>query len=118
MRKRLIFLLALLAALASTAFAQSVPVVDSIDHAAASVGEVITAVGVNLDKAKVADVFLTDGITDTQVILLEQKPGSLKFKIPKNAMPGLYNIMLQTTQDPPMLLVQPVRCEIISDEEE
>lgn len=53
-----------------------------------------------------------------KVTLLEQKGNELKFKIPINAKLGIFNIMLQTTQDPPVLLVQPVKCEVVSEREE
>ena len=116
--KRSLYLMLLVAALAVGGFAQVVPVVDSVNHPAVVPGGVITAMGVNLEKEKVAEVFLTDGIDDIKVLLLEQKGNQLKFKIPINAKLGVFNIMLQTAQDPPVLLVQPVRCEVVSEREE
>jgi hypothetical protein len=117
MRKAL-FLMLVMGGLAVAAFGQVVPVVDTIDHAIAAPGSVITAVGVNLEKEKVAEVFLTDGLEDLKVVILEQKGNELKFKVPINARLGIFNIMLETAQEPPVLLVQPVKCEIISETEE
>ena len=115
--KRRIMLLALVAGLAPVAFAQ-VPVVNSIDPAEAPAGAVIVATGVNLDSARVAEVFLTDGVNDIKVQILQQKPESLKFKVPSDAKAGSYNVMVSTTQKPPIMLVQPVKLMVQYTEKE
>ena len=116
MRRR-ILMLALVAGLAPAAFAQ-VPVVNSIDPNEAAAGAVIVAVGVNLDSSKVAEVYLTDGINDIKVQVLEQKSDSLKFKVPNDAKAGHYNLMVATTQKPPIMLVQPVKLTVLYTEKE
>ena len=115
--RRKILLLALVAGLAPVAFAQ-VPVVNSIDPTEAPAGAVIAATGVNLDSAKVAEVYLTDGVNDIKVQVLEQKPESLKFKVPNDAKAGGYNVMLATKQKPPIMLVQPVKLMVQYTEKE
>lgn len=115
--KRLLTLAALGMGLAIAVFAQ-VPVVDSIDPAEGKPGAVIGATGVYLDSSKVSAVYLTDGINDIQVTLLEQKPQAMKFKVPADAKAGVYNIMLATTTKPPLLLVQPVKYTVLHTEVE
>ncbi len=115
--KRKILWLALLAGLAPIAFAQ-VPVVNTVDPNEALAGAVIVATGVNLDTSKVAEVYLTDGVNDIKVQVLEQKAESLKFKIPNDAKAGGYNLMLATKQKPPIMLVQPVRITVLYTEKE
>ena len=115
--KRLTFLVAIAVALASAAIAQ-VPVVDSIDPTEAKPGAVITATGVYLDRSKVSEVYLTDGINDIRVTIVAQKAESLKFKIPNDAKAGIYNVMLATKSNPPILLVQPVKCTVLHVEVE
>jgi hypothetical protein len=115
--KRAMFLLAGLVMLAAVAFAQ-VPVINTIDPGEAKPGEVITAVGVHLESAKVSEVYLTDGINDIKMVVVEQKAESLKFKIPNDAKAGVYNLMLATVSNPPILLVQPVKCTVTHTEVE
>ena len=57
-------------------------------------------------------MYLTDGINDIKVTVVEQKSESLKFKIPNDAKAGIYNVMLATKSNPPILLVQPVKCTV------
>ena len=113
--KRTFFLLILAAWLTTGALAQ-VPVVNAVDPSEAKAGAVILANGVNLDKAKL--VYLTDGVNDLKMVMVEQKSDSIKFRIPADAKAGVYNVMLETKNQPSLLLVQPVKCTVLYTEVE
>jgi hypothetical protein len=55
-----------------------VPQVRSVEPATAKVGDVLTATGENLDRANVAEAYLTDGTNDFKVAITEQEAGSLR----------------------------------------
>ena len=79
-----LFLSAGLAAVAQ----QTTPRMISVDPGNGKAGDEITVAGENLEKAQVAKVYLTDGKNDVLVVVTEQTPTSIKFKIPLRPPPA------------------------------
>lgn len=91
--------------------AQQSPRMTTVEPGSAKAGEILTANGENLDKAQVAEVYLTDGKKDFKVQVTEQAATAIKFKVPK-AAPGRFSLMLLTTGKDPKLIEQPVRVTV------
>jgi hypothetical protein len=109
---KLSFAAPLLLVFGLAAFAQSVPKMSTVDPASGKAGDEITVAGENLDKAQVAKVYLTDQKNDVLLVLTEQTPTSVKFKIPTNAAAGRFALMLLTTGKEPKLIEQPVKLTV------
>ncbi len=75
-------------------------------------GDEITVAGENLEKTRVAKVYLTDGKNDVPLDLTEQSATSVKFKIPAKATAGRFALMLLTTGKEPKLIEQPVKLTV------
>jgi hypothetical protein len=83
-----------LAAAAAWAF-QGSPSVTTVDPDTGKPGDTVSAKGVNLAKAHVAEIYLTDGKNDTKLEVVEQADQEIKFKVPKLA-PGRYHVLVLT----------------------
>src|SRR5512138_1565190 len=92
--------------------AQAFPRMTTVDPMTAKVGDVVTVSGENLDKQNVAEVFLTDGKSDTKVQITEQAAAGLKFKVPDDAKPGRFGLVIRTPSSPPKDYVQPVKVTV------
>jgi hypothetical protein len=90
----------------------TVPQMKSVDPDTAKSGDMLTVTGENLDKANVADVFLTDGKNDFKTVITEQEAGQLKVKVPTSAKPGRLALMVLTKGKEPKLIEQPVKVTI------
>lgn len=90
----------------------TVPQMKSVEPDTAKTGDVLTVTGENLDKANVADVFLTDGKNDFKAEITAQEAGSLKMKVPASAKPGRLALMVLTKGKEPKLIEQPVKVTI------
>lgn len=88
------------------------PRMTSVDPPNGRAGDLLTAAGENLDKANVAQVYLTDGKNDVKVEVTEQAATSVKFKIPDAAKPGRFSLMVLTTGKQPKLIEQPVKVTV------
>jgi uncharacterized protein YfaS (alpha-2-macroglobulin family) len=84
----------------------------SVEPGIGKVGDALVATGENLEKPNVADLFLTDGKIDVKVPVTEQAATSIKFKIPANAKPGRWALMILTGGKEPKLIEQPVKVTI------
>jgi len=93
-------------------WAQAMPKMNTVTPAAAKIGDVLTVDGENLDKSAVAELYLTDGKNDFKVVMDEQTAKSIRFKVPKTAKPGRFNLMVLTTGKEPKLIEQPVKVNI------
>jgi len=91
---------------------EAFPRMTSVDPSAGKAGDVLTVAGENLDKANVAQLFLTDGKNDIKVEMTEQAATSIKFKIPASVKPGRFNLMVLTTGKQPKLIEQPVKVTV------
>jgi hypothetical protein len=90
----------------------AVPQMKSVEPDTAKTGDLLTVTGENLDKANVADVFLTDGKNDFKAEITAQEAGSLKMKVPASAKPGRLALMVLTKGKEPKLIEQPVKVTI------
>ncbi len=114
MRRTLMILavLALLVLTARTAAAvdewHGVPVLQSVDPSSGKPGDMITAFGEYLGKPQVSDLYLTNGERDIKAEITEMTKSFVKFRIPAEAAPGKYKLMLLVTIGEPTLLEQPV----------
>ena len=78
----------------------------SMEPESGKVGDTVTAKGENLDKSKVAEIYLTDGTKDFKGTITEQSDTAIKFKVPKTEA-GRYHLMLLTANKTTMI-EQPV----------
>jgi hypothetical protein len=106
----------LLVAFATPAYAQpqaGMPLMNAVEPASGVAGDVITVQGANLGQANVAALYLTDGTNDYKVVMVEQKPASIRFKIPSEAKPGRLALMVLTGSGKDQKLIeQPVRLTV------
>lgn len=113
---RLSFILLVLTGLLVISFtlsAQAVfPRMTSVEPATAKAGVEVTVAGENLDKANVAEVYMSDGDKDMKVPLTEQAATSIKFKVPDTIKPGRFSLVVLTTTKPAKLIDQPVRLNV------
>ncbi|MCX6638235.1 MAG: IPT/TIG domain-containing protein [Acidobacteria bacterium] len=90
----------------------AMPRMTSVEPANGKVGDVITVIGENLEKKNVSDVFLTDSSIDLKVVVTEQTPTAIKFKIPPKATAGRWALMVLTPGKEPKLIEQPVKLTV------
>ena len=110
-----LMLLPLLFALTLAARPQSqsgMPLMSSVEPASGRVGDVVSIKGVNLGQDSVAELYLTDGKSDVKASIIEQTSTSIKFKIPSDAKPGRFSLMVLTRGQNPKLIEQPVKIEV------
>jgi len=107
-------LIALVAVAAAPQLAGQAPMprMTSVEPTNGKVGDVLTVTGENLDKQNVAEIYLTDGKNDWRVAVTEQAATSVKIKIPDNAKPGRFSLMILTTGKEPKLIEQPVKVTV------
>ncbi len=72
-------------------------------------GDLVAAAGENIDKAKVVELYLTDGTKDWKVQIIEQTDSQIKFKVPGAVKAGRYALMIKTGGSEPKLLEQPIK---------
>lgn len=84
----------------------------SVEPASGKVGDVLVAQGTNLDRDTVAALYLTDGTTDIKVAIIEQSATSIQFRIPPEAKPGRFALMVLTKGKDPKLIEEPVRITV------
>jgi nitrous oxidase accessory protein NosD len=91
---------------------QVAPRLTGIEPDNAKPGDALTANGEYLDKANVADLYLTTGNKDYKVAMTEQTASAIKFKVPLNIPVGRYALMVLTAGKNPQLMEQPVKVTI------
>jgi hypothetical protein len=84
------------------------PMMRTVAPDTAKAGDILTVTGENLDKARVAEVYLTDSKTELKIPIVEQTETTLKVKVPANVKPGRLRLMVLTTGTQPQYLEQPV----------
>jgi len=92
--------------------AQTMPKMATVEPSEGKAGDILTISGENLDKKSVAEIYLTDGKNDTKLPVMEQSPTAIKFKIPPEAKPGRFSLMLLTAGADPKLIEQPVKVTV------
>lgn len=84
----------------------------SVDPDSGKPGDTVAAIGEGVDKANVAELYLTDGTNDIKVAIVEQTATTIRFTIPANCKSGRYNLMIKTAGKVPQLLEQPVKLQV------
>ncbi len=111
-------ILLVLIVLAATVFSASAaaqagyPRMNSCTPDAGKVGDILTVEGSNLDRGTVKGLYLTDGKTDWKTEIVEQSGEAIKFKIPGDAKPGRFSLMVLTGGSSPKLIEQPVKVTV------
>lgn len=88
------------------------PLMRSVTPDVARSGDVLTVTGEYLDKARVAEVYLTDGTVEFKTPILEQAETTVKVKVPAQVKTGRLRLMVLTTGIEPQFLEQPVSVTI------
>ncbi len=91
---------------------QTMPRMTSVEPDTGKAGDILSVTGEHLEKANVAEVYLTDGKNDLKVVVSEQTGTLLKFKIPEKATAGRFALMILTTGKEPKLIEQPVKVTV------
>lgn len=106
MKRWLMLVLALgLLAVSASAFDEYSKLV-SVEPETGKTGDEIAAKGENLEKAKIGELYFTDGKNDIKAVITGQNGTEIKFKVPK-AEAGRYHLMLLTANKASMI-EQPV----------
>ncbi len=109
-----VFLFAVLLMVSLSLFAQSpIPSIKSVDPTSAKVGAAVKALGENLSKQSVVQVFLTDGKNDIPCQITEQTDTAISFTVPAKATPMRYSVAVLTPGKEPKFIEQPVRLEVV-----
>ncbi len=111
MSRGVIILLLALITSASLA-AQAMPQMKTVEPDTAKVGDVLSIVGENLDKANVDKVYLTDGTNDFEVTVTDWDSKAMKVKVPEKVKPGRLALMVLTKGKKPTYIEQPVKVTI------
>ena len=116
MKSSLILLFLLLAAVLAAPgplfAAEGVPKMSTVTPDSGRVGDIMKAEGEFLDKAHVTELYITDGTNDWKVEILKQTATQIEFKVPANAKPGRFFLMVLTAGPDPKLIEEPVRVTI------
>jgi hypothetical protein len=84
------------------------PHMTAVDPGKGKVGSVLRVTGVNLDKQRVDEVYLSDKSFDMMVKVLDQTADYIKFRIPPSIKPGRMQVVIKTAGKDAILLEQPV----------
>ena len=88
------------------------PLMSSVEPASGRIGDVLAIQGANLGQDSVAALYLTDGKTDVKLLIIEQTSTSIRFRIPPEAKPGRFSLMVLTKGKEPKLIEQPVKVSV------
>jgi hypothetical protein len=112
MKGSVVLLIFLLAAAFLVLGAEGVPKMTTVTPDNGKPGDTLKVDGEYLDKQHVAEVYITDGTTDWKVEIVKQAAAQIEFKIPPNAKPGRFFLMVLTAGPDPKLIEEPVRVTI------
>lgn len=105
---RLTLILSLLSFGLAGSLAAQVPQMATVQPEGGKVGAVLRVHGINLGKARVDGVYLTDHTLDMMVKVLNQSDDVIEFRIPPSVKPGKLQLLVKTPGKQPLLLEQPV----------
>src|SRR3954451_9195136 len=88
------------------------PLMRTVDPYKVTAGEQVVILGENLDKERIADVFLSDGKVNVPVVIVEQQEKKLVVKLPATLKPGRYAFVVMLPEIPPMYIEEPVKITI------
>jgi len=109
----------LLLAIVAPAYAQTQPaspLMTAVEPVSGKIGDVLMVQGVSLGPDNVAALYLTDGKTDTKVVIAEQTVTSIKFKIPPEAKAGRFALMVLTKGKDSKFIEEPVKITVEPEE--
>jgi hypothetical protein len=92
----------------------AMPQMTSVEPGSGVSGDVLAVTGEKLDQKNVAAVYLTDGKDDVKVVITEQTATLIKFRIPAEAKPGRFALMVLTTGKDQKLIEEPVKVTVES----
>jgi hypothetical protein len=72
------------------------PRIQTVNPTTVKIGGTVTAAGENLDKNKVAELFLTDNKNDYRVEISAQSAGSITFWVQDSVKPGRFGLVIRT----------------------
>lgn len=85
----------------------------SVEPDSGKAGDILTVHGSRLDKENVAALYMTNGEVDIKVMILEQSADQIRFRIPPEANPGRFSLMVLVGKgDDQKLLEQPIRVTV------
>ncbi|MGH9786647.1 MAG: IPT/TIG domain-containing protein [Terriglobia bacterium] len=105
MQARLLVVVAGAFLLASLARGQATPRVSGVEPSSGKVDSNLTVTGENLGKETVADVYLSDEMSDYKATVVEQTAAKIVVKVPE-VKPGGYNVSIHVGNN---IFIQPVR---------
>ena len=105
MQARLLVVVAAAFLLASLARGQATPRVAGVEPSSGKVDSNLTVTGENLGKETVADVYLSDEMSDYKATVVEQTAAKIVVKVPQ-VKPGGYNVSIHVGNN---IFIQPVR---------
>jgi len=88
------------------------PLMRSVDPYKVNAGEQVVILGENLDKERIAEVYVTDGKTNTPIVIVEQTEKKLVVKVPATLKPGRYAFVVLLPEIPPTYIEEPVKITI------
>ena len=87
--------------------------IKTVEPTSGKVGDAIKAIGENLDKESVKELYLTDGKNDIPCQIADQTATAISFKIPAKATPMRYSVAVLTPGKEPKFIEQPVKLEVV-----
>jgi len=90
----------------------SMPMLQAVEPASGTYGDVLVLTGTNLDQGTVAALYLTDGKNDTKVMITEQSATSIKFRIPAGIAKGRFALMILTQGKDAKFIEEPVKVTV------
>ena len=84
----------------------------SVEPESGKVGDELTISGENLDKKSVPEIYFTNGSKDIALPITSQSVTQIKFKIPSEAKPGRYTLMLLTSGNDPKMIEQALKVTV------
>lgn len=88
------------------------PLMRTVDPYKVAAGEQVTIAGDNLDKERVAEIYVTDGKENIAVKIIEQDEKKVVVKLPTTLKPGRYAFVVMLPEIPPMFIEEPVKVTI------
>ena len=98
--------------------AAQVPQMKDVKPDSGKIGSVLRVHGLNLGKARVDEVYLTDHTFDMKVKVLDQADDVIEFRIPPSVKPGKLQLLVKTTGKQALLLEQPVYIKVVEEEKQ
>lgn len=88
------------------------PLMRTVEPYKASPGDQVLIVGDNLDKQRVAEVYVSDGKENIPVTIVEQEEKKIVVKLPQTLKPGRYAFVVMLADTPPMFIEEPVKITV------